>query len=346
MSRVGVVHHSLYQEHDPGPFHPESPRRLLALEEILAGPAAGLFTEVEPRPATKEEICRVHRTNHFERMAATAGVPQTMIDPDTQTSPRSFEAALLAAGGLLELVKEAVAGRIESGLALVRPPGHHAEANRSMGFCLFNNVAVAARYALESLGLDRVLIVDWDLHHGNGTQHSFEEEKRVLYFSTHQYPFYPGSGAATETGRGQGLGYTVNVPLGPGNGDAEYVQIFERLLVPVAEKYSPELILVSAGFDIHHQDPLGSQEVTSLGFAALARRLSELAKETGPLVLTLEGGYSVQGQARGVLRIMEELAGRSPLAPDQLRDDPGRTDIAAVAEARRAQSALWPILQL
>lgn len=345
MSRLGVVHHPLYQEHDPGPFHPESPRRLLTLEEVLAGPAAGLFTEIEPRPATREEVCRVHRINHFDRMAATAGAPRTMIDPDTQTSARSFEAALLAAGGLLELVKAAITGRIDSGLALVRPPGHHAEANRSMGFCLFNNVAVAAEYALADLGVERVLILDWDLHHGNGTQHSFEAEKRVLYFSTHQYPFYPGTGAATETGRGEGQGFTINVPLGPGHGDAEFVQIFERILVPVAKEYSPELILVSAGFDIHHRDPLGGQKVTALGFAAMARLLSELAKETGPLVLTLEGGYSVQGQARGVLRIMEELAGQSPLARDQLRDDPARPDIAALAEVRRAQRDLWPVLK-
>jgi len=345
MSRVGVVHHPIYQEHDPGPYHPESPRRLQALEEVLAGPASGLFTEVEPRPATKEEICRVHRANHFERMAATAGLPRTMIDPDTQTSPRSFEAALMAAGGLVELVRAAVKGRIDAGLALVRPPGHHAEANRSMGFCLFNNVAVAAQDALRKLSLGRVLIVDWDLHHGNGTQHSFEEEKRVLYFSTHQYPFYPGTGAITETGHGQGRGYTINVPLGMGHGDAEYVQIFQRLLVPVAEKYSPELILVSAGFDIHHLDPLGGMEVTALGFAALTRCLSELARELGPLVLTLEGGYSLGGQAEGVLRVLEELAGRSPLAPDQLRDDPSRADIAAVAEVRRVQSPFWPVLK-
>ena len=333
---------SIYQEHDPGPYHPESPRRLAVLEQVLAGPARGLFEEVEPKPALEEDILRVHTADHFKRVAATAGRGHTMLDPDTQTSPLSFEAAMMAAGGLTKLVKTALAREIKAGLALVRPPGHHAEAGRSMGFCLFNNVAVAAAYALVKEGLERILIVDWDLHHGNGTQHTFEHEDRILYFSTHQYPFYPGTGAAEETGSGRGRGFTVNVPLGGGHGDREFVHIFERILKPVALAYDPQLILVSAGFDTHFNDPLGSQRVGPKGYAAMTRLLQELAGGKVPLVFTLEGGYNIQGQADSILAMMEQLNGRPVLGGDELRDDPGREDIPAAARARRVHAGRWP----
>ncbi len=344
MARLGIVHHRLYQDHDPGPYHPESPKRLAALEDILSGPARGLFEEVEPVPAREADILRVHTPDHLKRVAATAGRSHTMLDPDTQTSPLSFEAAMLAAGGVIELVRSALAGEIQAGLALVRPPGHHAEAERSMGFCLFNNVAVAAAYALAEQGLDRVLIVDWDLHHGNGTQHTFEEDNRVLYFSTHQYPYYPGTGAAREVGQGKGRGLTVNVPLSSGHGDEEYVQIFERILKPLAREYKPGLILISAGFDTHFNDPLGSQKVTPKGYAAMTRALQELAAGKVPLVFALEGGYNIQGEADSILALMEQLAGRPVLRSGELRDDPKRKDIPAVTEVRQAQADYWPNL--
>ena len=341
MTPLGLVHHPIFQEHDPGPYHPESPRRLAVLDEVLDGPAKGLYQKVEPVSAREEDILRVHTREHYKRVAATAGRSQAMLDPDTQTSPRSFEAALMAAGGLIELVKGALAGNFRAGLALVRPPGHHAEAGRSMGFCLFNNVAVAAAYALAERGLERILIVDWDLHHGNGTQHTFEGEDRVLYFSTHQYPFYPGTGAVEEVGSGRGRGLTVNVPLGPGHGDQEFVHIFERILKPVALEYDPRLVLVSAGFDTHFNDPLGSQRVGPKGYAAMTRLLQELAGEKVPLVFTLEGGYNIQGEANSILALVEQLNGRPVLQPDELRDDPGREDILAVAAARRVQADYW-----
>lgn len=345
MSKLGIVHHSIYQAHETGPYHPESPARLAALEEVLSGPAKGLFVEVEPRPAREEEILRVHTPAHFRRISSTAGKQNFMLDLDTQTSPLSFEAALMAAGGLIELTDKALAGEIESGLALVRPPGHHAEADRSMGFCLFNNVALAAAHALEERGVERILIVDWDLHHGNGTQHSFEEEDRVLYFSTHQYPFYPGTGAVREAGLGRALGRTINVPLSGGHGDEDFVQIFERILGPVAREFQPGLILVSAGFDTHYGDPLGSQKVTPRGYAAMTRWLQELAGGKIPLVFALEGGYNIQGQADSILAMIQQLAGRPVLDPGELRDDPGRPDIRAVAEARNSQAGFWPGLR-
>jgi acetoin utilization deacetylase AcuC-like enzyme len=235
---------------------------------------------------------------------------------DTSTCAKSYEAALLAAGGFSELIKAVMEGNLDNGFALVRPPGHHAERDRAMGFCLFNNVAIAARYAIKNFSLEKVLIVDWDVHHGNGTQNSFYEDPKVLYFSTHRYGFfYPGSGAATEVGRGKGTGFNVNVPLSTGCGDSEYGNIFEKILKPIALDYQPQLILVSAGFDIHYDDPLGGMEVTEKGFARLTQILMEIARSSsqGKLVFTLEGGYDVAGQGRSVKAVLMELAQASTL---------------------------------
>jgi acetoin utilization deacetylase AcuC-like enzyme len=223
---------------------------------------------------------------------------------------------LWAAGGLLELIKAVMEKRLLNGFALVRPPGHHAEHDRAMGFCLFNNVAIGARYAIRNFSLQRVLIVDWDVHHGNGTQNSFYEDSQVLYFSTHRYGFfYPGTGGAREVGKGKGEGFTVNVPLPTGGSDSEYGNIFENFLKPIALEYQPQLILVSAGFDIHHDDPLGGMEVTEKGFARMAQILMGIAESTaqGKLVITLEGGYDVSGQSRSVKAVLKELAQASPL---------------------------------
>jgi len=342
MPRLGIVQHPIYQEHDPGPYHPESAERLAAIERVLASQARGLFEALEPRPASREELAWVHSPAYIDRVAATAGRSYDMLDGDTHTSARSYEAALMAAGGMLSLVEAVNSGRIEAGFALVRPPGHHAERGQGRGFCLFNNIAVAACFALNKLGLERVLIADWDLHHGNGTQHSFEAENRVLYFSTHQSPFYPGTGQVDEVGHGRGEGYTVNVPISSGHGDAEYVQMYSRLLKPLALEYRPQLILVSAGFDIYQGDLLGSQLVSPAGFAALARLTAELAADLCPgrLVLTLEGGYNVEGEAESVLAVVRQLS-QGLLADQEVRDDPARQDIPAVAATKRIHSAYW-----
>jgi acetoin utilization deacetylase AcuC-like enzyme len=239
---------------------------------------------------------------------------------DTSTCAKSYETALLAAGGLLELIKVVMQGKFNNGFALVRPPGHHAEQDRAMGFCLFNNAAIGARYALRNFSLQRILIVDWDVHHGNGTQHSFYEDPQVLYFSTHRYGFYPGTGAATEVGKGKGEGFTVNVPLSTGASDADYGNIFEKFLKPIALEYQPQLILVSAGFDIHYNDPLGGMDVSEKGFARMTQILMEIAGATaqGKLVLTLEGGYNVSSQRRSVKAVLEELSQASPLKKNDL----------------------------
>jgi len=317
MNRTGIVKDNLYLEHVMDPGHPESPERLRVIYKMLEElEMKNLFQSVKPRIATREELEMIHSPHYIDLIAQTSGKPYYRLDMDTSTCAKSYEAALLASGGLLELTKAVMEGKLDNGFALVRPPGHHAEKDRAMGFCLFNNVAIGAKYALKHFSLQRVLIVDWDVHHGNGTQNSFYEDPEVLYFSTHRYGFfYPGTGAATEIGRGRGVGFNVNVPLSTGAGDPEYGNIFEKILKPIALEYRPQLILVSAGFDIHYDDPLGGMEVTEKGFARMIQILMEIAEATaqGKLVITLEGGYDVSGQSRSVKAILKELVQDSPL---------------------------------
>jgi acetoin utilization deacetylase AcuC-like enzyme len=319
MAKTGIVKDPIYLEHKTGSYHPESPQRLEAIYEMLEGSdMAGSFEEVKPRKATKKEVELIHEPSYFERVAATAGRQHSSLDPDTQTSEKSFEAALFAAGGFLLGIDKVMSGDLDNVFALIRPPGHHAESNRGMGFCLFNNIAIGALHAIENHSIERVLICDWDLHHGNGTQHSFYNDKRVLYFSTHQYPYYPGTGSFGEIGKDDGKGYTVNVPLNVGNGDAEYYKIFKNVLEPVADQYKPQLVLVSAGFDIYFKDPLGGMEVTPQGFAALAKVLISIAEKhcDGRLLITLEGGYHLGGLKDGVKSVLKQLMGEDATDPD------------------------------
>ena len=314
MAKTGIVQDERYMNHQMGAYHPESPRRLEVIYAMLKdGDMQGNYKDVPVRRAESEELLWIHSPDYVQRLASTEGKEYTYLDPDTQTSPGSYEAALLAAGGLCEAISLVHSGELDNAFALVRPPGHHAERAQAMGFCLFNNVAIGARYAQEHLKLNRILVVDWDLHHGNGTQHSFEEDASILYFSTHQYPYYPGTGSLTEVGKGKGEGFTLNVPLSMGYGDGEYVGIFEKILRPVTLEFNPDMILVSAGFDIYMEDPLGGMNVTPEGFAGLTRSIMQMAKECcgGKVVITLEGGYNLQGLRDSVKAVLKELAGLS-----------------------------------
>jgi acetoin utilization deacetylase AcuC-like enzyme len=328
MNRTGIVQDPIYMEHVMDPGHPESPERLKVIYEMLEEEEKrGLpLIRVKPRPATRDELETTHSPVYIDRIASTAGKSYFRLDLDTSTSAKSCEAAFLAAGGFCELIKALWDGQLDNGFALVRPPGHHAERDRAMGFCLFNNVAIGAHYAINQFSLDRILIVDWDVHHGNGTQHEFYTDPRVLYFSTHRYGFfYPGSGGATEVGSGKGEGFTVNVPLSSGAGDSEYRSIFEKILKPIALEYRPQLILISAGFDIHYDDPLGGMGVTEKGFAGMTQILMEIAKTTaqGKLALTLEGGYDIEGEKRSVNAVLKELAQASSSDKKDLTEKEG-----------------------
>jgi acetoin utilization deacetylase AcuC-like enzyme len=349
MAKTGIVKDRRYLEHETGEYHPENPRRLEAVYAMIEREFKNTLVEISPRPATRAELEWVHAAPYIDRIEATAGHPHTMLDPDTTTSPRSWEVACLAAGGLLEAVDEILAGAINNAFALIRPPGHHAEANRAMGFCLFNNVAVAARHALANHKLERVLIVDWDLHHGNGTQNAFYDSSEVLFFSTHQFPYYPGSGATEECGEGTGAGYTVNVPLPGGQGNGDYARIYRETLQPIALDFDPQLILVSAGFDTYCEDPLGAMMVTDQGFALLTLLLLEVADKccSGKLVLTLEGGYDLGGLTRSIKATLSALAKdpaaktESPGAEKPLEEEATNRIIKKVGEVHRAR---WPSL--
>ena len=337
---TGLVHDERFLLHRAPYEHPEHPGRLTAIHGRLE--EEGLLDRCESvaaREATREELLRIHTPEHLETIAETASGTHefTQLDPDTYTSRDSYEAALLAAGGLVELSLAVAEGRLANGLALLRPPGHHAEADHAMGFCLFNNVAVAARAVQDRKAARRILIVDWDVHHGNGTQHSFWDDPSVLYFSTHQFPFYPGTGAASEAGGGAGRGFTVNVPWPAGMGDAEHLAAFDRLLMPIAERFAPELVLVSAGFDAAEGDLLGGMRITPAGYAAMTERLARVAG--GRVVLALEGGYNLEAISRSAASCLGVLLGEA--APSADFGEPSPAGARKIDEAMEVQRRYW-----
>lgn len=310
MRKTAVYRDDLFLAHQPGFSHPESPDRLRVIyEELDKEEVASCFLFPSFEKASTEIINLFHSRELIREVAATDGRSSGFLDHDTQTSAQSYQAALLAVGALIDCMARMEAGEIDNGFCLVRPPGHHAEKDSSMGYCLFNSIAVAIRWGLRELGMQRIMVVDWDLHHGNGTQNSFYNTDKVLFCSAHQYPFYPGSGALPESGVDRGEGYTVNVPLTGGQGDAEYARIMNELFVPLARAYQPDLICVSCGFDSYKDDPLGSMRVTPAGFAYMTRVMVEVAEEVcrGNLLITLEGGYDLQGVKDGSLAVLSEL---------------------------------------
>ena len=298
---VRLVYHPAFLEHDTG-RHPESAARLRAVLAALAARGVGEEQLRRPKPVDPGLLAEVHSARYIATLERAAAEGGGYWDLDTYISPGSYDAAVLAAGAAVETVDSVMSGA-RFAFALVRPPGHHALYESAMGFCLFNNVAVAAQHAVRDYGLERVMIVDWDVHHGNGTQDAFYSRRDILFFSTHQYPFYPGTGAASETGEGEGKGYTVNVPLSAGTADEAYRRVFEQVLVPVARDYRPQLILISAGYDAHVADPLGGMAVTTAGFSEMARIVRELADEVceGRVAAVLEGGYNVEALAQSVI---------------------------------------------
>ncbi|HKJ25896.1 MAG TPA: histone deacetylase [Myxococcota bacterium] len=343
-ARPIVVEDPRYQHHRAPAGHPERPERLVAVARAIAR-REGELARRAPRPAADAELLRVHPSAHLATLAAAVARAPAQLDPDTYVSSESLEVARLAAGASIDLAGAVARGDAPSGLAAVRPPGHHAEADRAMGFCLLNNVAIAARALQREHDAERVLIVDWDVHHGNGTQHVFEAERDVLYFSTHQYPFYPGTGAFHEAGRGEGLGATVNVPMPPGCGDDVYAGVARRILAPVVRGFRPDVILVSCGFDAHASDPLASMELSGAGFLALARIVRALADDAcgGRLALVLEGGYAAVGLDEGTSAVLEALLEAPPRTlPTGAEPEPGSTLHALVEGCRAAHGDRFP----
>jgi len=313
--RTLFLHDPLMQQHLTGPHHAESPERLravLAAMETVDHPG---LVQRSPRIASDAEIGRVHDPRYLAQVRGIRG-QRVSLDPDTHLSELSVDAAFMAAGAGCDAVEAVMSGAIDNAFAAVRPPGHHALPGLAMGFCVFNNVAIAAEHAL-SLGAKRVLIADWDVHHGNGTQSHFYERSDVLFFDAHRYPFYPGSGALHETGRGAGQGRTINAPMPAGLGDPDYHLLFQEALIPIAAEFKPDIVLVSAGYDAHRDDPLGDQTVTEEGFAALTGAVLAIARAHcgGKLVMLMEGGYDLDGLARSVRASVEVLGGSTPPDP-------------------------------
>lgn len=312
---TGFFYHPDFLKHATGPGHPERAERLAAILQALKEKRAGGNVPLRDKndfgEATLEQMARVHNIDYLNFLAKTEEKEFFALDPDTMGCQHSWRAAKLAAGAVIQAVEEVHKGNLKNAFCAIRPPGHHAERDRGMGFCLVNNVAVGARHLTDALGCERVLIVDWDAHHGNGTQHIFYADPKVLYFSTHQYPFYPGSGAAFETGEGTGEGTTLNIPMAAGSGDGEFLAAVNEKLLPAAENYRPEFIIISAGFDAHAADPLTGLAVSDGGFREAGRLVRELAEEQcgGKLVSVLEGGYDLEALARCVcehLKILSE----------------------------------------
>ena len=314
--RTGLVYDERFLRHDTGPHHPERPARLAAvLRGLRAEPWFEQLVPIAARAADLAVIENTHTLDYIRRAQAACVAGAPFLDTrDVVVSPASFDVAVLAAGAPLALAEAIVAGQLDNGFALLRPPGHHAEHASAMGFCLFNNVAILARHLQRTHGVDKLAIVDWDVHHGNGTQHTFEEDPSVLYVSTHQYPFYPGTGAASETGSGRGRGATLNCPLPAGTGDSDYEHVFAHRILPKLAAFAPEFVLVSAGFDAHQDDPLAELELSTACFGWMTERLLEVADRHagGRLLSVLEGGYDLAGLAACASTHVACLAGVAP----------------------------------
>ncbi len=331
-----LLEHSSSLDHDTGP-HPEQAARIVAIDAELEARGWLGYRRVSSPEVSRTVLTAVHPEPYVASIERAAAAGGAQIDADTVVSSGSFVAALHAAGGAVEMVRMLLESEARCGFSVHRPPGHHAEPARAMGFCLFNNVAVAARHAISMLGVSRVLIVDWDVHHGNGTNDIFHEDPGVLFVSIHQSPLYPGTGAAGDVGSGEGTGYTINLPVAPGSGDDVFGSLVDFVVAPLARAFEPELVLISAGFDAHRDDPLADCQVTEAGFASMACLVRELCAELEvPFGAVLEGGYALGPLARSVAATLAAFAGDGA---------PALTPITRESVAARERLAdRWPIL--
>jgi acetoin utilization deacetylase AcuC-like enzyme len=336
--RAVYLHHAASLAHDTG-AHPERAARITAIEAELARHDWLGMERMEAPIVAAETLTAVHPPRHVRGIEELCLAGGGAIDADTLVVEASYEAALRAAGGAVRLVDLLLTGEARTGISALRPPGHHAEPARAMGFCLFGNVAVAAQHALDAHGLERVLVLDWDVHHGNGTSAAFHASPAVLFVSLHEWPLYPGTGPASDVGSGPGTGCTVNLPVAAGAGDALYLSLLEHVVAPLARAYEPQLVLISAGFDAHRDDPLGGVIVTEHGFAAMTGTVRRLAAELGvPVGAVLEGGYDLRALAASTAATLRVLTAPDPPPPG---------DVPVAPEARAAAARLaahWPAL--
>jgi len=304
MKKTGLVYHQDYLKHNTGQNHPENAQRLLALLDCLKKDFSWNHLKlIKPCNPSIKWIEKIHTKDYISSIEKACKDGLWMLDADTIISPDSYKVAVLAVGGVLSALDEVATKKVKNAFCAIRPPGHHADTEKAMGFCIFNNIAIGARYAQKRHKLKKVLIVDWDAHHGNGTQNIFYDDPTVFYFSVHQFPHYPGTGEDKEEGNGEGEGFTMNMPMCAGSGDLEYIEVFENILYPSAKKFCPDLILISAGFDGHKDDPLSNLNLTSNGFRRLTEVVVKLAEECceGRVVSVLEGGYNLKALSESVV---------------------------------------------
>jgi acetoin utilization deacetylase AcuC-like enzyme len=302
VKKVGFIYDDIFLKHATPDWHPERKERLIQIVSTLKESALWEhLMHIKPLRATYEEIALVHTHNYINRIK-TSGVGH--LDPDTYMSEETLEAALYAAGAVIEAVEQCKKGEIKRAFCAVRPPGHHAEAEKAMGFCIFNNIAIGARYA-QKRGYKKVFIIDFDVHHGNGTQHIFEEDDTIFYFSTHEFPHYPGTGKSSERGIGKGKEYTFNIPMPQGSGDKEYITAYQSTLPPLVKTFEPDIILVSAGYDLHKNDPLSGIKVSDEGIRSIIHSI--LSCSSNPFIFALEGGYNLSALGESVKITIEEM---------------------------------------
>ena len=310
MSKTGIVTDKIFLEHDTGLGHPESKARL---ESILLFMQSKNYTKdlinIEAKNASEEDICKVHSIAHYNKIKSLSE-KKGYLDGDTPYSPKTTDAALKGAGAGFELVDRIINKELENGMVLVRPPGHHAERDHAMGFCIFNNIAITAKY-IQKKGFKKIAIIDWDVHHGNGTENTFYDDDSVLFISTHQYPFYPGSGSESDTGTGKGRGYNINIPMQRGSGISEFIKAFDNKIIPSLENFIPDFILISAGFDAHINDPLANLELTTKSYEIFTEKLMSIAKQycENRIISFLEGGYDLKALSESVEAHISVLAG-------------------------------------
>jgi acetoin utilization deacetylase AcuC-like enzyme len=341
--KLGIVRDDRFLEHMPGHSHPEHPSRLRAVHRMLDAELTGGFEMIKPEPATLEVLELVHTSAYIKKVLKTADHKFTSLAPDTPASAKTYLSAWLAVGGCLKALEALVSGQCDVCFAMVRPPGHHALTDRAGGFCIFNNLGVTARYAINQFGFRRILVIDWDVHHGNGIQDLFYRENKVLYFSTHDMLLYPYTGNLEETGKGQGQGYTINVPLLRDLNDADLLHLYRGILTPVVQRYKPDLMLIVAGFDAHHEDPIGRMKITESAFADLTRLLLHLRNmaDGPPILFALEGGYSNRGLANSLRSVLKILTSKAePQETPVSETDPATRLIAKVRETH-APFKVW-----
>ena len=349
MEAISVIRDDFFMEHLKGVPHIESPKRMRAIHDALDDASlAGKWSAVETRKATVDELAMVHSAEHIQRVQKCAQNPITSFDLDTQATEKSYEVALMGVGAVFSLLDCIWGGHTKRGFACIRPPGHHAEPDKPMGFCLFNNVALGARYLLEYYGAKKVMIVDMDVHHGNGTQTAFYDRNEVLFVSLHQFPLYPGTGNFGEVGQGRGEGFTVNVPMGKGYTDRHFGRIIHFLINPLAQAYQPDMILVSCGFDLYMYEKLAGMGVTPEGYALIAWLLVNIAARVcdGRIAFIMEGGYNLRGIRECGLRVLQELCNVSSLSPKKIERSVGSNPLKfhALKRVFEIQKEYWKIL--